>query len=331
MALHVDRHPPALELDAGQHSSSRWQLKSSVERPKRSGKTLSPADPWPAPETYQDAKVIVKGCSSGVPTSAHGLEPTTTAVCEKPDVGEARSSVPLFKNKPRLEEKGCPFLRAPAYSNKCIALLTLPHPRPRPFDFFLVQCSKEESAEQNEPMKLTNDPVYIDLSNTQELLLDLEVSGDEEGAQIILPPAHALKSELLRNSSTERAIYRYAPDHTYLGADSVFIERCRGGQGVECTQTDTASRPFSRSSPEAHLAKAALCILCFLTGGETYGSRPGSPFQPFREKDPRPNYVLSMSMGVAQSEPFDRVGIVVDQMRADYLDRFRPLFGSEGF
>lgn len=107
--------------------------------------------------------------------------------------------------------------------------------------FFLVQCSKEESAEQNEPMKLTNDLVYIDLSNTQELLLDLEVSGDEEGAQIILPPAHALNSELLRNSSTEwRAIYRYAPDPTYLGADSVFIERCRGGQGVECTQIDTA-------------------------------------------------------------------------------------------
>ena len=108
--------------------------------------------------------------------------------------------------------------------------------------FFLAQCSKEESAEQNEPVELMcpNDLVYIDLSNTQELLLDLEVSGDEEGAQIILPPAHALKSELLRNSSTEwRAIYRYAPDPTYLGADSVFIERCRGGQGVECTQTDT--------------------------------------------------------------------------------------------
>jgi len=106
--------------------------------------------------------------------------------------------------------------------------------------FFLVQCSKEESAEQNEPVELTNDLVYIDLSNTQELLLDLEVSGDEEGAKIILPPAHALKSDLLRNSSTEwRAIYRYAPDPTYLGADSVFIERCRGGQGVECTQTDT--------------------------------------------------------------------------------------------
>jgi len=82
--------------------------------------------------------------------------------------------------------------------------------------------------------------LYIDLSNAQELLIDLEVSGDEEGAQIILPPAHAMNSELLRNSSTEwRAIYRYTPDPTYLGADSVFIERCRGGQGVGCTQIDT--------------------------------------------------------------------------------------------
>ena len=106
--------------------------------------------------------------------------------------------------------------------------------------FFLVQCSKEESAKQNEPMELTNELVYIDLSNTQELLLDLEVSGDEEGAKIILPPTHALNSELLRNNSTEwRAIYRYAPDPTYLGADSVFIERCRGSQGVGCTQRDT--------------------------------------------------------------------------------------------
>lgn len=108
--------------------------------------------------------------------------------------------------------------------------------------FFLAQCSKEDSTKQNGPVELMcpNDLLYIDLSNTQELLLDLEVSGDEEGAQIILPPAHALNSELLRNSSTEwRAIYRYAPDPTYLGADSVFIERCRGGQGVECTQTDT--------------------------------------------------------------------------------------------
>lgn len=108
--------------------------------------------------------------------------------------------------------------------------------------FFLAQCSKEDSTKQNGPVELMcpNDLLYIDLSNTQELLLDLEVSGDEEGAQIILPPAHALKSELLRNSSTEwRAIYRYAPDPTYLGADSVFIERCRGGQGVGCTQIDT--------------------------------------------------------------------------------------------
>jgi len=106
--------------------------------------------------------------------------------------------------------------------------------------FFLAQCSKEDSAKRNGPVELTNDLVYIDLSNTQELLIDLEVSGDEEGAQIILPPAHAMNSELLRNSSTEwRAIYRYAPDPTYLGADSVFIERCRGGQGVGCTQIDT--------------------------------------------------------------------------------------------
>ena len=108
--------------------------------------------------------------------------------------------------------------------------------------FFLAQCSKEDSTKQNGPVELMcpNDLLYIDLSNTQELLLDLEVSGDEEGAQIILPPAHALKSELLRNSSTEgRAIYRYAPDPTYLGADSVFFQRCRGGQGVGCTQIDT--------------------------------------------------------------------------------------------
>ena len=108
--------------------------------------------------------------------------------------------------------------------------------------FFLAQCRKEESAKQNGPVELMcpNDLLYIDLSNTQELLLDLEVSGDEEGAQIILPPAHALDSELLRNSSTEwRAIYRYTPDPTYLSADSVFIERCRGGQGVGCTQIDT--------------------------------------------------------------------------------------------
>ena len=108
--------------------------------------------------------------------------------------------------------------------------------------FFLAQCRKEESAKQNGPVELMcpNDLLYIDLSNTQELQLDLEVSGDEEGAQIILPPAHALNSELLRNSSTEwRAIYRYTPDPTYLGADSVFIERCRGGQGVGCTQIDT--------------------------------------------------------------------------------------------
>jgi hypothetical protein len=106
--------------------------------------------------------------------------------------------------------------------------------------FFLAQCSKEDSTKQNGPVELTNDLVYIDLSNTQELLIDLEVSGDEEGAQIILPPAHSLNSELLRNSSTEwRAIYRYTPDPTYLGADSVFIERCRGGQGVGCTQIDT--------------------------------------------------------------------------------------------
>ena len=49
-------------------------------------------------ETYQDAKVIVKGCSSGVPTSAYmALSQRLRPVVKSLMFGEACSSVPLFK------------------------------------------------------------------------------------------------------------------------------------------------------------------------------------------------------------------------------------------
>jgi hypothetical protein len=49
-------------------------------------------------ETYKDAKVIVKGCSSGVPISAYmALSQRLRPVVKSLMFGEACSSVPLFK------------------------------------------------------------------------------------------------------------------------------------------------------------------------------------------------------------------------------------------
>lgn len=78
----------------------------------------------------------------------------------------------------------------------------------------------------------------ITLKNSNEYRLDLNISGDEEGATITEQAKHYLKSELQRDASTNWSIvYVYQPERDFTGIDSVEIETCTGGDGgdIPCT------------------------------------------------------------------------------------------------
>jgi hypothetical protein len=104
-------------------------------------------------------------------------------------------------------------------------------------------CDKNDTASPENELN-------IQLQNTETYDYDLCISGDEEGAAIIVQAQHYEVSELIRNSSTNWSIvYRYKPEENYTGNDHVEIETCTGGQGVTCTNIDTIRINFTVTEP----------------------------------------------------------------------------------
>lgn len=107
------------------------------------------------------------------------------------------------------------------------------------FQIFLVmllwQCSKEDSTE------LKNDSLEITIKNSEVYQYDFNISGDEEGAVITQQAKHAVRSEIVRDETTNwSVVYVYQPDGNYTGVDSVEIETCTGGDGsINSCNTDT--------------------------------------------------------------------------------------------
>ena len=86
----------------------------------------------------------------------------------------------------------------------------------------------------------------ISLDGGEEFSFDLNVSGDEEGARIILQAKHYYRSEIVRDSSTDwRAIYFYVPAMNFSGVDYVEIETCNGGKGILCDEINIIEFEFS--------------------------------------------------------------------------------------
>ena len=103
-----------------------------------------------------------------------------------------------------------------------------------------VQCTKEDSP------GIKNSPLEIPLKNSGTYQYDFHISGDEEGAVIIQQAQHAVKSEIIRNETTNwSVVYVYQPEDDFTGIDSVKIETCTGGDGsINSCVTDTVQLIF---------------------------------------------------------------------------------------
>jgi len=102
------------------------------------------------------------------------------------------------------------------------------------------QCAEDES-----PV-MKNNPLEITMKSSDAYRHDFNISGDEEGAVIIQQAKHALKSEIVRDETTNwNVVYIYQPDENFNGADSVQIETCTGGDGsINSCTTDTVKFNF---------------------------------------------------------------------------------------
>ena len=96
---------------------------------------------------------------------------------------------------------------------------------------FMGACTKDEVSKEIDPEVFT-------VKNTEDFSFDFEISGDEEGATIIVQAEHAEISEIKRDESTNwSVVYHYKPIENFVGTDSVRIELCTSGDGTTCGET----------------------------------------------------------------------------------------------
>ena len=90
---------------------------------------------------------------------------------------------------------------------------------------FIWSCEKDDIIEPNDSLTIT-------LKNSDDFLHDFKISGDEEGATIILQATHFSISEITRNESTNwSVVYHYKPESGFIGKDSVKIQTSTGSDG----------------------------------------------------------------------------------------------------
>jgi len=66
--------------------------------------------------------------------------------------------------------------------------------------------------------------VQVTLNSSEEYEFPTGMGGDEQGARVSKEPAHAVKSEMVRDLSTNfEPVYRYQPEPGYVGTDRVEI------------------------------------------------------------------------------------------------------------
>ena len=95
------------------------------------------------------------------------------------------------------------------------------NPQPEP-------ALEEVAAPEQPPAEVEEDPgvrtVQVTLKNSEEYEFSTGMGGDEQGARVSKGPAHAVKSEMVRDLSTNfEPVYRYQPEPGYIGTDQVEI------------------------------------------------------------------------------------------------------------
>ena len=85
-----------------------------------------------------------------------------------------------------------------------------------------MPATEEPQAEvKEEPGRRT---IQVMLNNSDEYEFPTGMGGDEQGARVSKEPAHAAKSEMVRDLSTNfEPVYRYRPEPGYVGTDQVEI------------------------------------------------------------------------------------------------------------
>ena len=85
-----------------------------------------------------------------------------------------------------------------------------------------MPAAEEPQAEaKEEPGPRT---IQVTLKNSDEYEFPTGMGGDEQGARVSKEPAHAAKSEMVRDLSTNfEPVYRYRPEPGYVGTDQVEI------------------------------------------------------------------------------------------------------------
>ena len=82
-----------------------------------------------------------------------------------------------------------------------------------------------------------NNSNEISLKSSEEYRYDFNITGDEEGVTIKIEATHYEISEIIRDQTTNwSVVYHYKPEQGFTGKDSVTIETCTGGTGVNCTE-----------------------------------------------------------------------------------------------
>lgn len=94
--------------------------------------------------------------------------------------------------------------------------------------FFFSACSKVM-----DPNPASDDTLKISLKNTDVYEHQTGISGDEEGAAIVVQARHYEISDIVRNAETGwAAVYRFKPQAGYKGTDYVEIELRTGSDGA---------------------------------------------------------------------------------------------------
>ena len=111
----------------------------------------------------------------------------------------------------------------------CEATAPLPPPQVGQQDNQQVEPALEKVAvAEQSPAEVEEEPgvrtIQVTLNNSEEYEYRTGMGGDEQGARVSKGPAHAVKSEMVRDLSTNfEPVYRYQPEPGYVGTDQVEI------------------------------------------------------------------------------------------------------------
>jgi hypothetical protein len=80
---------------------------------------------------------------------------------------------------------------------------------------------------------IPDDAIPVNLKNTESYNHNTGITGDEDGASIIVQAKHYEISDIIRNGETNwEAVYKYKPKSGFIGTDYIELELSTGSDGV---------------------------------------------------------------------------------------------------